>query len=85
MSLQFGDQVHVYAQFGKAKWVNIVVEEAAIVIVHGEDGHPTIVVNFDVLNKNTSQDLQTRLSKLTMKNNPTINSIICSLNYHIFF
>jgi hypothetical protein len=54
MSLQFSDQVHVYAQFGKAKWVNIVIEEAAIVIVHGEDGHPTIVVNFDVLDKNTS-------------------------------
>jgi hypothetical protein len=87
-SLQFGDQVLVYAQFGKAKWANIVVEEVAIIMVHGEDGHPTIVVNSDVLDKITSQDLQTKLLKLTMKNNPTIDSmvcIICFLNYHIFF
>ncbi len=87
-SLQFGDQVHVYAQFGEAKWANIVVEEVAIIMVHGKDGHPTIVFKFDVLDKNTLQDLQRRLSKLTLKNNPTIDFMVCiiySLNYHIFF
>jgi hypothetical protein len=87
-SLQFGDQVHFYAQFGKAKWASIMVEEVAIIMVHGEDGHPTIVVNSTVLDNTMSQDLQTRLSKLTLKNNPTIDSmvcIICHLKYHIFF
>ncbi len=76
-SLQFGDQVHVYAQFGKAKWASIVVEEVAIIMVHGEDGHPTIVVNSTVLDNTMSQDLQRRLSKLTLKNNPTIDSMVC--------
>lgn len=66
-SLQFNDQVHVYAQFGKAKWANIVVEEVAIIMVHGKDGHPTIVFNYDVLDENTLQDLEIRLSKFTMK------------------
>ncbi len=87
-SLQFSDQVHVYAQFGEAKWASIVVEEVAIIMVHGKDGHPTIVFNSDVLDKNTLQDPKTRLSKFTMKNNPTIDFMVCIiyfLNYHIFF
>ncbi len=87
-SLQFGDQVHVYAQFGEAKWASIVVEEVAIIMVHGEDGHLTIVVNSTVLDNTMSKDLQRRLSKLTLKNNPTIDPMVCtfcSLKYHIFF
>jgi hypothetical protein len=84
-SLQFGDQVHVYAQFGEAKWASIVVEEVAIIMVHGEDGHPTIVVNSTMLDNTMSQDLQRRLSKLTLKNNPTIDSMVqkftTSLNF----
>ncbi len=86
-SLQFGDQVHVYAQFGKAKWASIVVDEVAIVMVHGEDGHPTIVVNSIVLDNTMSQDLQTRLSKLTLKKTQLLilRYVLCSLKYHIFF
>jgi hypothetical protein len=57
-------------------------------MVHGEDGHPTIVVNSTVLDNTMSKDLQRRLSKLTLKNNPTIDPMVCtfcSLKYHIFF
>ncbi|KAH8946616.1 hypothetical protein BDL97_12G105200 [Sphagnum fallax] len=75
-SLQFGDQVHVYAQFGEAKWASIVVEEVAIIMVHGEDGHPTIVVNSTVLDNTMSKDLQRMLSKLMLKNNPTIDPMV---------
>ncbi len=86
--MQFSDQVHVYAQFGEAKWANIVVEEVVIRMVHGKYGHPIMVFNSDGLDKNTLQGLQITFSKFIMKNNPTIDFMVCIiyfLNYHIFF
>jgi hypothetical protein len=56
-SLWLSNQAHVYARFSKAKWANIMVLKKVIIIMHGEDGRPTIVVNFDVLDRNTLKDL----------------------------
>jgi hypothetical protein len=39
------------------KWASIMVKKRAIIMMHGEDGRPTIVVNFDVLDRNTLEDL----------------------------
>jgi hypothetical protein len=52
-SLWLSNQAHVYAHFNKAKWANIMVLKKVIIMMDGEDGHPTIVVNFDVLDRNT--------------------------------
>jgi len=52
-SLWLSNQVHVYAHFSKAKWASIMVLKRVIIMMHGEDGRPTIVINFDVLDRNT--------------------------------
>jgi hypothetical protein len=69
-SLQFGDEIHVYARFGRAQWANIVIKKGATIMVHGKDGHQTIVVNCNVLDKNKSKNLQEEFLKLNLENNP---------------
>ncbi len=56
-SLWLSNQAHVYAHFSKVKWASIMVKKRVIIMMHGEDGRPTIVVNFDVLDRNTLEDL----------------------------
>ncbi len=68
-SLQFGDEIHVYARFGRAQWASIVIEKGATIMVHGKDGHQTIVVNSNVLDKNKSKNLQEEFLKLNLENN----------------
>jgi len=68
--LQFDDEVGVYAQFSDVKWARIVVEKGAIIMVHGEDGDETIVVNSEVLNTSKSKDLRMEFLKLNLEKKP---------------
>jgi hypothetical protein len=42
-------------------------------MMHGEDGRPTIVINFDVLDRNTVEDFNSKVCTT------------CLLKYHISF
>ncbi|KAH8946605.1 hypothetical protein BDL97_12G104400 [Sphagnum fallax] len=72
-SLQFGDEIHVYARFANARWASIVIEKGSTIMVHGKDGHQAIVVNSNVLDKNKSRNLQEEFLKLNLENNPNYN------------
>jgi hypothetical protein len=72
-SLQFGDEIHVYARFANARWASIVIEKGSTIMVHGKDGHQAIVVNSNVLDKNKSRNLQGEFLKLNLENNPNYN------------
>ncbi|CAM6061762.1 unnamed protein product [Sphagnum tenellum] len=65
-----GKIVGVYAQFSDVKWARIVVEKGAIIMVHGEDGDETIVVNSEVLNTSKSKDLRMEFLKLNLEKKP---------------
>ncbi|KAH8960393.1 hypothetical protein BDL97_06G130100 [Sphagnum fallax] len=69
-SLQFGDQIGVFAQFGNdIQWAQIVIKEGAIIMVHGDNDDQIIVVNSEVLSTRKSKDLRAAFLKLNLENN----------------
>jgi Leucine-rich repeat (LRR) protein len=69
-SLQFGDQIGVFAQFGNdIQWAQIVIKEGAIIMVHGDDDDQIIVINSEVLSTRKSKDLRAAFLKLNLENN----------------
>ncbi len=88
-SLQFGDQIGVFAQFGNdIRWAEIVIKKGAIIMVHGDDDDQIIVVNSEVLSTRKSRDLRAEFLKLNLENNLECNDHLyvlctnCSLEAH---